>query len=121
MDLTDAETRQRTLVETTGADGDEPAEKYWRVEDFVAKASMDELPGRWLTNDYGIFDHKAAEDTWADQGTGGELDKQAEAEATEKALGSWLAHEVVEDMKREDATRRRVGKRVLGRRTASGR
>ena len=45
MDLTDAETRKRTLVETRGDDEDEPAEKYWRAEDFVAKASMDELTG----------------------------------------------------------------------------
>ena len=38
-------------------------------------------------------------------GAGGELDKQAEAEATEKALDSLLAHGVVEDLKREDATK----------------
>ena len=34
---------------------------------------------------------------------GGELDRQAADEATEKALDSLLAHGVVEDMKREDA------------------
>ena len=45
MDLTDAETRKRTLVETTCSDDDGPAEKYWRGEDFVAKAPMDELTG----------------------------------------------------------------------------
>ena len=39
MNLTDAETRKRTLVETTGEDDDEPAKKYWRAEDFVAQAS----------------------------------------------------------------------------------
>ena len=44
------------------------------------------------------------EDTWTDcLGAGGELDRQAETEATEKALDSLLAHGVVEDMKREEA------------------
>ena len=89
MDLTDAETRKRTLVETTSTDDEEPADKYWRAADFVAKASMDELTGRWLTNENGIFDHDAAEDTWAD--CLGQAAK-AEAEATEKALGRLLAH-----------------------------
>ena len=42
MDLTDEKTRKRTLVETTGAD---ETSLYWRAEDFVAKASMDELIG----------------------------------------------------------------------------
>ena len=87
IDLTDAETRKRTLVETTDDDDDELAEKYWRAEDVVAKASMDELTGNWLTDENGIFDNDAAEDIWADcPGAGGELDRQAEAEATEKAL-----------------------------------
>ena len=96
MDLTDAGTRKRTLVETT-ADDDEPAEKYWRAEDFEAKASMDELTGNILTDEDGIFDNDAAEDTWADcAGAGGDLDWQAEAEAIEKALVSLLAHGVVE-------------------------
>ena len=105
MDLTDAETRKGTLVETTCDDDDELAEKYRRAEDFVATASMDELTGNWLTDENGIFDNGAAEDTWADcLGAGGELDRQAEDEATEKALDSLLAHGVVEDMKREDAT-----------------
>ena len=36
---------------------------------------------------------------------GGELDKQAEAEATEGALDSLLAHGVVEGIIREDATK----------------
>ena len=66
MHLTDAETRKRMLVETTGDDDDEPAEKYWRAEDFVAKASMEELTRNWLTDENGIFDNDAAEDTWAD-------------------------------------------------------
>ena len=45
---------------------------------------MDELIGSWLLDEYGIFDHDAAANTWADcLGAGGELDKQAEAEATE--------------------------------------
>ena len=51
MDVVDGETRKRTLVETTGSDDDEPAEKYWRAEDFVAKASMDELAGSWLNDE----------------------------------------------------------------------
>ena len=106
MDLTDAKTPKRTLVETTGEDDDEPAEKYWRAGDFVAKASMDELNGNWLAHENEIFNNDAAEDTWTDcLGAGGELDKQAEAEATEKALDSLFAHGVVEDMKRADATK----------------
>ena len=61
-------------METAGDDDDEPAEKYWRAEDFVAKASMDELTGNWLTDENGTFDN----DTWADfPGAGGELDRQA--------------------------------------------
>ena len=101
MDPTDAETRKRTLLETTGDDDDEPAEKYWRAEDFV-----DELTGNWLIDENEIFDNNAAEDTWADRlGASGELDRQAEDEATEKLLDSLLAHGVVEDMKREDATK----------------
>ena len=72
-------------METTGDDDDEPAEKYWRAQDFVAKASMAHWPDCL--------------------GAGGKLDKQAEAEATEKALDNLLAHGVVEDMKREDATK----------------
>ena len=80
-------------MEPTGDDDDEPAKKHWRAEDFVAKASMDELTGNWLTDENGIFDNDAAEDTWTDcLGTGGELDKQAAAEATEKASDSLLAH-----------------------------
>ena len=60
----------------------------------------------WLTDENGIFDHDAAVNTWADcLEAGGELDKQAEAEATEKALDSLLSHGVVEDMKREDAAK----------------
>ena len=49
--LTDEETRKRALVESTGDDDDEPAEKYWRAEDFVAKASIDELTRNWLTDE----------------------------------------------------------------------
>ena len=53
-----------------------------------------------------IFDSDAAEDTWADcSGAGGELDRQAEAEVTEEALDSLLAHGVVDDMMREEATK----------------
>ena len=70
------------MVDTTGSDDDEPAEKYWRAEDIVAKASMDELTGRWFTDENRIFDHDVAEDTWADcREASGDLDMQAEAEA----------------------------------------
>ena len=65
---------------------------------------MDELTGNWLTDENGILDEDAAGDTGTDcLGAGGELDVQAAAEATEKALDSLLVHGVVEDMKREDA------------------
>ena len=104
MELADEETRERALVESTEDDDDEPAEKYWRAEDFVAKASMDELTGTWITDENGILDEDAAGDTWTDcLGAGGDLDRQAAEEATEKALDSLLAHGVVEDMKRKDA------------------
>ena len=104
MELTDEETRKRVLVETTGDDDDESAEKYWRAGDFVVTASMDELTGNWLTDEDGILGEDAAGDAWKDcLGAGGELDRQAADEATEKALDSLLAHGVVEDMKREDA------------------
>ena len=67
---------------------------------------MDELTGNWLTDENGIFDNDAAKDTWADcPGAGGELERQAEDVATEKALDSLLAHGVVEDVKRDDATK----------------
>ena len=72
----------------------------------LSKSSMDELTGNWLTDENGIFDNDAAEDTWPDcLGAGGELNRRAEDEVTEKALDSLLAHGVVEDMKREDATK----------------
>ena len=104
MELTDEETRKRALMGTTGDDDDEPGETYWRAEDCLAKASMNELTGNWLTDENGILDEDAAGDTWTDcLEAGGELDMQAAAEATEKALESLLAHGVVEDMKREDA------------------
>ena len=93
-------------METTGDDDDEPAKKYWRAEDFVAQASMDELTGNWLTDENEVFDNDAAEDTWADcLGACGELDRQAEAEVTEEALDSLLAHGFVDDMMREEATK----------------
>ena len=104
MELADEETRKRALVEPTEDDDDEPAENYWRAEDFVAKASMDELTGTWITDENGILDEDAAGDTWTDcLGAGGELDRQAADEAIEKALDSLLAHGFVEDMRREDA------------------
>ena len=37
MELADEETRKRALVEPREDDDDEPAEKYWRAEDFVVK------------------------------------------------------------------------------------
>ena len=104
MDVADGETRKRTLVETTGSDDDEPAEKYWRAEDFVAKASMDKLADSWLT-DEDLRPRCRRGHLGRLPGAGGELDKQAEAGATEKALDILLAHGVVEDMKREDATK----------------
>ena len=58
---------------------------------------MGELTGNWLADEDGILDEDGAGDTWS------ELDTQAAAEATEKALDSLLAHGVVEDMKRADA------------------
>ena len=80
--------------------------KYWRAEDFVANASMDELTGNWLT-----LDENVAGDTWADcVGAGGELDRQAADELTERALDSLLAHGVV------DGTRGREGNSRLSRR-----
>ena len=85
--------------------GDEPpAEKYWRTT-FVAKASMDELTGSWLEDGTGEIDADAATNTWTADclGGGGALDKQAEIEATEKALDGLLAHGVVEDMKQDGA------------------
>ena len=104
MELADGETRKRALVEPTEDDDDEPAEKHWRAEDFVAKASMDELSGTWITDENGILDEEAAGDTWTDYlGASGELDRQAADEATEKALDSLLAHGVAEGMKREHA------------------
>ena len=102
MDLTDAGTRKRTLVETR-ADDDEPAEKYWRAEDFVAKASMYELTGNFLTDEDGIFDKDAAEDTWA------EIAQVQAATSTGKRRPRrlrkrWSAYWRMELWKREDAT-----------------
>ena len=89
MELADEETRKRALVEPTEDDDDEPAEKLWRAEDFVAKASMDELIGTWITDENEILDENAAGDTWTDcLGAGSELDRQATEEATEKAWDS---------------------------------
>ena len=104
MDLADEETRKRVLAEPTEDDDDEPAEKCLRAEDFVAKASMGEVTGTWITDESGTLNEDAAGDTWNDcLGVGGELDKQAVEEATEKALDSLLADGVVKDMNREDA------------------
>ena len=61
----------------------------WRAEYFVAKASMDEFSGSWITDENGILDEDAAGDTWTDcLGASGELDRQAADEATEKVLDS---------------------------------
>ena len=67
MELTDEETRKRALVECIGDDDDELGEEYRRAEDFVAKASMDELNGNWLTDDKGVLDEDAAGDTGWEQ------------------------------------------------------
>ena len=65
---------------------------------------MNKLTGNWLTDENRIFDRRCGRHLGRLPRAGGEVDKQAEAEATEKALDSLLAHGVVEDMKREDAT-----------------
>ena len=66
MELEDEEKRKRALVEPTEDDDDEPAKKHWRAEDFVAKASMAELTGTWITDENRILDEDAAGDTWTD-------------------------------------------------------
>ena len=77
---------------------------YWRADDFVAIASMDELTGSWLVDENGEIGEDTPTDTWTVDwlGKGGALDKQDEIEATENALRSLLAHGVVEDKKRDD-------------------
>ena len=66
-----------------------PAVKYWRADDFVGKASMNELAGSWVRDEHGDDDKVTC------LGAGGVLD----AEATEKALDS-----LSRDMKRADAS-----------------
>ena len=66
MELMDEETWKRVLVELIGDDDDELAGKYWRAEDFVAKALMGELIGNRLTDENGILDEDAAGDTLTD-------------------------------------------------------
>ena len=102
-DSPEVATRKRALMETTNSRDDAPAESYWRADDIVAKASMDELTRSWLVDERN--DEGAATDTptVVRLGGGGAKDKQAEPEATKKALDSLLAHGVVEDMMREDA------------------
>ena len=39
---------------------DAPAGKYWRADDFVAKASMVELAGSWLVDEKGEIDEDTA-------------------------------------------------------------
>ena len=103
MNSLEAATRKRALVETTDSGDVAPAEKSWRADDFVEKASMDELTGNWLVDENGEIDKDAATDKWTTAWVGGALDKQAVIDATEKALDSLLAHGVVEDVKRDDA------------------
>ena len=63
----------------------------------MATASMGELTGNWITDENVILNNN--DDTWADcLGSGGQLDN-------EKALDSLQAHGVVEDMKRDNATK----------------
>ena len=70
-------------METTGDDDEERTQQYWRAENFVAKASTDELTGNWLTDKNGILDEDAAGDTWD---ACREVDMQAADEVTEQAL-----------------------------------
>ena len=72
-------------MDTTDSGDDAPAEKYWRADDVVAKASMDELTGNKLVDETGEIDEDAATGTWTVDCLvgGGALDKQAEA--TEKS------------------------------------
>ena len=101
MDLTDAETMENAGGKT-GSDDDKLEEKYWRAEDFVAKASMDEPLASGLLTRMESSTTMLRKTHWFV--AGGELEKQAEAEATEEALDSLLAHGVVEDTNREGAT-----------------
>ena len=79
-------------------------QKVLSFDDVVAKASMDGLTGSWPLDENGEIEEGAAPDSWTVEclGGGGALDKQAEIDATEKALDSLLAHGVVEDMKLDD-------------------
>ena len=40
-------------METTDSDDVAIAEKFWRADEFVAKAPMDELTGSWLVDESG--------------------------------------------------------------------
>ena len=83
MDSLVAATRQRSLMENTDSSDHVPAEKCWRADHFVAKASMDELTGSWLVDENGEVDEGAATDTWC--GGGALRFKQVELEVTEGA------------------------------------
>ena len=88
---------------TTDSCDDALAEKYLLEDDFVAKASLDEVS--WLVDENGEIDEGASTDTWTTDclGGGGALDKQTELEAVEKVLDRLLAHGVIEDKKHEGA------------------
>ena len=61
----------------------ERANHFWRAENFIAKASMDEQGGKQTAADANAW------------GVGGEQDNAAEAEV----LDNLLSHGVVEDMR----------------------
>ena len=90
MDTPEAATRKRPLMETPDNGDDPPAEKYWRTDDFVAKARTDEPTGSWGGGAGGGVDEngKIDEDAATDTRTvdclcgGGALDNEAAIDAS---------------------------------------
>ena len=84
MDTPELATGKRALMETPDSGDDSPAEKYWRADDLVAKASMDELTGSWRVDENGKIGEDAATDTRTVDCLcgGGALDKQAAIDAS---------------------------------------
>ena len=72
--------KRRSEQQDAESDGDGFAEKYLQTDDFVAKASMDELAKRWLVDGHGQADDQIAECTCAVDcfAGGGALDREAE-------------------------------------------
>ena len=68
-------------METTDSSGDAPAEKYWRADDVVAKAFMDELTRSWHVDENGQIDECPTTDTWTVDRLGGgdAMDRRARA------------------------------------------